>query len=196
MNLRPGFSFRIALLYFLIIGSVFWFILHKALDTLDASVRQAAEGVMVDSANLVAEHLSQQTDDDRLRVDTLEKLIPAYLERRLDARIWSIIKTSPDMQLYVTDDVASVARPIRELVGFARVSIPAGETRNVTFTVDPSRLAFHGLDMRLVTEPGSFTFRVGGSSAEGSEVQVELEGDVAGYERSAILATTVAVTGG
>ena len=76
------------------------------------------------------------------------------------------------------------------------MAIPAGATRNVTFTVDPSRLAFHGLDMRLVTEPGSFTFRVGGSSAEGREVQVDLEGDVAEYERSSSVATAVAVTGG
>ena len=104
MNLRPGFSFRIALLYFLIIGGVFWFILHKALDTLDASVRQAAEGVMVDSANFVAELLSQQAGDGKLNVETLEALIPAYLERRLDARIWSVTKKHPDMQVYVTDD--------------------------------------------------------------------------------------------
>lgn len=104
MNLRPGFSFRIALLYFLIIGGVFWFILHKALDTLDASVRQAAEGVMVDSANLIAELLSQQSEDGTVHVEALEALIPAYLERRLDARIWSVIKKNPDMQVYVTDD--------------------------------------------------------------------------------------------
>ena len=68
------------------------------------------------------------------------------------------------VQLYVTDEVASVARPIRELVGFARVSLAAGASRTLSFEVDPSRLAFHGVDMRLVTEPGAFTFRVGRSS--------------------------------
>ena len=41
------------------------------------------------------------------------------------------------VQLYATDEVASVARPIRELIGFARVAIPAGETRTVTFTHPP-----------------------------------------------------------
>jgi beta-glucosidase len=99
------------------------------------------------------------------------------------------------VQLYVSDDVASVARPIRELLGFTRVSIPAGETGTVTFTIDPSRLAFHGIDMRLVTEPGTFTFRVGGSSADGRDAQVELEGEVVEYERRSIVATTAAVTG-
>ncbi|MDJ0789357.1 MAG: glycoside hydrolase family 3 N-terminal domain-containing protein [Myxococcota bacterium] len=99
------------------------------------------------------------------------------------------------VQLYVGDDVASVARPIRELVGFARVRIPAGETRTVTFTVHPSRLAFHGLDMRLATEPGSFTFGVGGSSAEESlrTGSVVLGGKVTAYERRAIVPTRVEV---
>jgi beta-glucosidase len=96
------------------------------------------------------------------------------------------------VQLYSTDDIASVARPIRELIGFARVAIPAGETRRVTFTVDPSRLAFHGLDKRLATDPGTFTFRVGRSSAdpEMREQQVKLDGERTDYERRSIVATT------
>ncbi|WP_419845776.1 beta-glucosidase family protein [Candidatus Poriferisocius sp.] len=100
------------------------------------------------------------------------------------------------VQLYATDEVASVARPIRELIGFARVAIPAGQTRTVTFTVHPSRLAFHGLDMALVTEPGTFTFRVGGSpyDSEMRETQVELAGEVAHYDRQTIVATSVEIT--
>ena len=100
------------------------------------------------------------------------------------------------VQLYVTDDVASVARPIRELMGFTRVHIPSGETRTVTFTVDPSRLAFHGLDMTLATEPGSFTLRVGRSSFDPDmrEASVTLDGDVAAYDRRSIVATTATVS--
>ena len=100
------------------------------------------------------------------------------------------------VQLYVTDEVASVARPIRELIGFARVAIPAGETRTVTFTVHPSRLAFHGLDMALATEPGTFTFRVGGSSFDPNmrEATVDLTGDTASYDRRTIIATTVDIS--
>lgn len=96
------------------------------------------------------------------------------------------------VQLYVTDDVASVARPMRELAGFARVSIAAGATTTVTFTLDPSRLAFHGPDMTLATEPGTFTLRVGRSSfdPEMSEQQITLDGAVAEYRRDSIVATT------
>lgn len=99
------------------------------------------------------------------------------------------------VQLYVTDEVASVARPIRELIGFARVAIPAGETRTVTFAVHPSRLAFHGLNMDLITEPGSFTFRIGGSSFDPNmrETTVELTGDTAPYDRRSVVATTTEV---
>ncbi len=100
------------------------------------------------------------------------------------------------VQLYVTDDVASVARPIRELIGFVRVAIEAGRTRTITFTVDPSRLAFHGVDMTLATEPGTFTFRVGRSSSDPdmSSTQVTLDGEVAAYQRRSIIATTTEVS--
>ncbi len=100
------------------------------------------------------------------------------------------------VQLYVTDDVASVARPLRELIGFARVAIAAGETRTVSFTIHPSRLAFHGLHMDLVTEPGSFTFRLGGSSYDPDmrETTVTLNGEVAHYDRRSIVATTVEIS--
>ncbi|MDE0615062.1 MAG: glycoside hydrolase family 3 C-terminal domain-containing protein [bacterium] len=100
------------------------------------------------------------------------------------------------IQLYATDEVASVARPIRELIGFARVAIPAGETRTVTFTVHPSRLSFHGIDMALATEPGTFTFRIGGSSLNPNvrEATVELTGDTASYDRRSIIATAVDIS--
>ncbi|MDE0236951.1 MAG: fibronectin type III-like domain-contianing protein, partial [bacterium] len=96
------------------------------------------------------------------------------------------------VQLYVTDEVASVARPIRELIGFARITIPAGETRTVTFSVHPSRLAFHSLDMDLITEPGTFTFRIGGSSFDPNmrEATVDLTGDTASFERRSIIPTS------
>ena len=100
------------------------------------------------------------------------------------------------VQLYVTDDVASVARPIRELIGFTRLFVAAGATRTVTFTVHPSRLAFHGLNMDLITEPGTFTFRVGGSSFDPQmrEVTVTLGGDIANYEWRSIVTTTTDVS--
>lgn len=98
------------------------------------------------------------------------------------------------VQLYVRDEVASVARPDQQLVGFARVTLAPGECRRVTFTVHPSRLAFYDPQMRFVTEPGAFTFSVGASSADiRARLVVELSGDRAEFRQREIVATSVSI---
>ncbi len=94
------------------------------------------------------------------------------------------------VQLYVTDEVASVARPRRRLIGFGRVALEPGETQTASFTVHPSRLAFYDTNMRFVCEPGAFTFAVGASWNDiRASSTVDLPGDVAEYRQSAIRAT-------
>jgi len=69
------------------------------------------------------------------------------------------------VQLYLRDDVGSVTRPVRALVGFRRVSLAPGETRTVRLTVGPAAMALYDAGMRRVVEPGGFTVWAGGSSA-------------------------------
>lgn len=71
-------------------------------------------------------------------------------------------------QLYVRDLVGSVTRPVKELKGFAKVSLKAGEKKQVSFTVTADDLAFYGLDMKKKAEPGDFKLWVGQSSADES----------------------------
>ncbi|HEU5012886.1 MAG TPA: glycoside hydrolase family 3 N-terminal domain-containing protein [Roseiflexaceae bacterium] len=98
------------------------------------------------------------------------------------------------VQLYCRDNIASVARPDQMLLGFARVPLDPGQTKRVTFTVHPSRLAFYDPHMRFVTEPGAFTFSVGASSADmRAEQVVELRGGVAEYRQREIVATNVMI---
>jgi beta-glucosidase len=78
------------------------------------------------------------------------------------------------VQLYVRDEVGSVARPVRELKAFQRVTLKPGESRAVTLRVAAQDLAFYGLDMKRVVEPGSFRVYVGPSSAEGLEGRFEV----------------------
>jgi beta-glucosidase len=86
------------------------------------------------------------------------------------------------VQLYCRDDVASVARPSRELIGFVRVDLEPGGTARVTFTVAASRLAFYDRTMQRVTEPGAFTFFVGASAGDiRAEGTVEISGDVTAH---------------
>ncbi|MEY2451616.1 MAG: hypothetical protein QOD92_1190 [Acidimicrobiaceae bacterium] len=99
------------------------------------------------------------------------------------------------VQLYVTDDVASVARVARSLIGFVRIALASKESATVTFTVHPSRLAFYDQAMRFVCEPGAFTFAVGASRADiRARATVSLDGDVADYRQREIVSTAVAVS--
>ena len=68
------------------------------------------------------------------------------------------------VQLYVRDLVGNVTRPVRELKGFQRIRLKPGESRRVSFVLDPEDLAFYGRDMSLITEPGDFHVWIGGSS--------------------------------
>lgn len=77
-------------------------------------------------------------------------------------------------QLYVRDLVASMTRPIRELKGFSRVELNAGETTKVTFRVPVSDLGFYDREMRYVVEPGAFKAWVGPNSGEGLEADFEI----------------------
>ena len=66
------------------------------------------------------------------------------------------------VQLFLRDEVARVARPDRQLAGFARVELEPGETATIRFAVDPTQLAYYDEDMRLVVEPGAVRAMVGG----------------------------------
>ena len=69
-------------------------------------------------------------------------------------------------QMYINDCVSSVARPVKELKGFERVSLKAGESKDVSFTITPEKLSFLNLRMQRVVEPGDFEVMVGGSNRD------------------------------
>jgi beta-glucosidase len=70
------------------------------------------------------------------------------------------------VQLYIRDDISSVTRPVKELKGFARVTLAPGEKRTVTLAITPAELQFYGMDMKRVVEPGSFTIMTGPNSVD------------------------------
>jgi beta-glucosidase len=70
------------------------------------------------------------------------------------------------VQLYVRDVLASVARPVQQLAGFARVRLAPGEARTVAFALPAARLRMLDRDMRWVVEPGAFRAQVGASSRD------------------------------
>ena len=70
------------------------------------------------------------------------------------------------VQLYIRDCVSSVTRPLKELKGFAKVALEAGETKTITLPIACDSLAFFDLNMEYVVEPGDFTIMVGTSSRD------------------------------
>ncbi len=83
------------------------------------------------------------------------------------------------VQLYVRDEVASVARPVLELKGFERVHLAAGAAARVRFVLPVDMLSFTGLEGARIVEPGSVALKVGASSADVRlEARVQLTGAV------------------
>ena len=79
------------------------------------------------------------------------------------------------VQLYIRDWVGSVARPVKELKGFEKISLAAGESKEVKFTLAPKDLSFYRADMSWGSEPGKFSVFVGGNSRDTKEVTFELK---------------------
>jgi beta-glucosidase len=82
------------------------------------------------------------------------------------------------VQLYTRDLVGSVTRPVKELKGFAKVFLEAGESTEVEFTLQPADLAFHRQDMSYGAEAGDFQVFVGGNSEELLQAKFRLTDDV------------------
>lgn len=71
------------------------------------------------------------------------------------------------VQLYISDEKASVLRPVKELKGFEKISLAPGETKTVTFTVKPSDLEFYSESAgKWTSEPGKFKALIGSSSTD------------------------------
>jgi beta-glucosidase len=77
-------------------------------------------------------------------------------------------------QLFIRDCVSSVTRPVKELKGFAKISLPPGETKTVELAITPESLAFWDVRMQYTVEPGEFEIMVGSSSRDADLQQVIL----------------------
>jgi beta-glucosidase len=99
------------------------------------------------------------------------------------------------VQLYGRDVVASVARPVAQLLGFGRVDLAPGESASVSFRVPTARMAFHDRAMRRVVEPGEIQVWFGRSCDEPATEResVRLEGAPCAVEVSSPRLTEIAI---
>lgn len=70
------------------------------------------------------------------------------------------------VQLYLSDQYASMVRPVKELAGFKRVTLQPGETKTIAFTVKADQMAFLDREMRWKVEKGAYTVEIGSSSQD------------------------------
>ncbi len=73
------------------------------------------------------------------------------------------------VQLYIRDVVGSISRPMKELKGFKKISLKAGESQTVTFTISSNDLKFYNSALKFVNEPGDYKVFIGGNSADVKE---------------------------
>ena len=69
-------------------------------------------------------------------------------------------------QLYIRDRYSAITRPVKELKGFKRVALAAGETKQIEFVLTRQDLQYIGPEMKPVFEPGEIEIMVGASSRD------------------------------
>jgi len=70
------------------------------------------------------------------------------------------------VQLYLSDPFASIVRPVRRLIAYARIELEAGESRRVTFRVPEALASFTGRELTRIVEPGEIILSFGRSAGD------------------------------
>lgn len=74
------------------------------------------------------------------------------------------------VQLYLRDLVGSISRPVKELKGFQKIFLKAGESRTVSFKISDQDLKFYNSELKYAAEPGDFKLFIGGNSQDVKEI--------------------------
>jgi beta-glucosidase len=70
------------------------------------------------------------------------------------------------VQMYISDPVASVARSVKDLKGFQKISLQPGETKEIKFEISTEELSFYNSDLKKIWEPGQFLVHIGTNSSQ------------------------------
>jgi two-component system sensor histidine kinase CreC len=101
--MKVSFSLRAFVVYFIILACLSWFFLDKAIERLNVALRQSAESVLVDTANLLATSLEHEFEDQTLDTWEIERLFSDAYDRKLNALIYNVQKEKVDTEVYITD---------------------------------------------------------------------------------------------
>ncbi|MDQ1139934.1 beta-glucosidase BglX [Pedobacter agri] len=79
------------------------------------------------------------------------------------------------VQLYIRDLVGSITRPVKELKGFQKVALKAGESKTISFNISENDLKFYNSDLKFVAEPGDFQVFIGTNSRDAKAASFSLK---------------------
>lgn len=142
-------------------------------------IRQRYESIYMDEANEALYPFGFGLSYSRFsyadaRVESPRVALNAAAEIAVDVTNQSGRDGQEVVQLYIRQPVASRSRPLRELKGFAKVALKAGETRTVRFRLEGKALGSHDDAGRYVVDPGPIEVYLGGSSLASARTQFEL----------------------
>lgn len=99
---------RILLGYFLIVGLAAWFVLNVFVEEVKPGVRETLEDTLVDTAQLLAELVSDDMRNGTLEHSALAQRMRDYAQRSVDIKISGVKKASLDYRVYITNDAGIV----------------------------------------------------------------------------------------
>ncbi len=79
------------------------------------------------------------------------------------------------VQLYTRDLVGTITRPVKELKGFQKIELKAGETKTVSFKLSAKDLRFYNSELKYAAEPGDFEVFCGTDSSASKKARFTLE---------------------
>ncbi len=104
MNLlRPTLGVKVFISYLVISTGIAWYLVDSAPDKLSKGIDKAAEEVMIDTANLLAQTVTSDIENGQINVDKFSRVTDAYLNRQLNAKIYDFSKNKASLQIYITD---------------------------------------------------------------------------------------------
>ncbi|TXD47616.1 beta-glucosidase BglX [Polaribacter sp. IC073] len=112
---------------------------------------------------------------DNLKVDTETMSSEEKITLSVDVKNTGTVAGEEVVQLYIRDLVASIVRPVKELKGFQKLLIAAGETKTVSFIIDKEVLQFYTAKRKWEVETGEFMLFVGGNSATKMKQKITVE---------------------
>lgn len=101
--MKISFSLRAFGAYFIVLALLAWFILDEATERMTTTLRQSAESVMVDTANLLATMMEHEFSYMTLNTWEIKRLFAEGYTRKLDAQIYGVHKDRIDTEVYITD---------------------------------------------------------------------------------------------